>query len=387
MQTFLGEAIKLKEIIIKDRRQIHRNPEISTDLPQTTAYVMKRLCEMGYEPEQICKSGVIAYVGKNGYKTFLLRAEMDALPMQEESGLDFQSCNQYAHTCGHDNHVAMLLGAAQILKDHEHELEGCVKLMFQPDEEGLTGAATMIKSGVLKGVDVAMAIHSRPASHPTGTIHCAEGPILASIDVFTITINGQGGHGAMPHLAVDPIQVLVHIYLSLQGLVCNEVDASRPLIVKVGMFQAGSSENIIPQSATLKGTIRTFDQEVRNYTKRRMIEICNLTAQQFKAKAEIHFSNGAPPTVNDPELSMELIGYLKQTGLNIGKFEQAMGSDDFSNISMLIPTAYFSLAMGGDDQKYKNASLHNPKVIFNEDALPYGVAAMVGCAVGWLKNN
>ena len=248
MSDLMKRAEELKDVIVKDRRTIHETPEINAELPETTKYVIKCLKEMGYEPKEICNCGVVATTTPKPGKVLLLRADMDALPMQETSGVDFASKNNYAHTCGHDCHTAILLGAARLLKEREDELEGTVKFMFQPDEEGLTGAQAMIDAGVMENpkVDGAFGMHITGEGLPCGHIGFHEGPFMASSDRFTITIHGKGGHGAYPHTNIDPINVAAHTHIALQEIISREVNTAEPAVLTIGSIHAGDAPNIIP---------------------------------------------------------------------------------------------------------------------------------------------
>ena len=376
------------EEVVANRRYLHEHPEITDELPNTVNFVIQKLKAMGYEPKEICKSGVVALVGKDLSKTFLLRADMDALPMKEESGLPFASKNGYAHTCGHDLHTAMLLGAARILKEHEDELCGTVKLMFQPDEEALTGGIAMMEAGVLENphVDAAAAIHVFPGDLHTGCIACSPGPVMASSDRFSITVKGHGAHGALPHESIGPITAACHIQISLQEIIAREVNAKEPIVITVGSFHAGDAPNIIPETAVLEGSIRAYSRETREYAKKRLEEIADLTAKKFRAKCTVIFTGGTSPTINDPGLSAELAGYLKDIAKVI-PFQGLMSSDDFSLVCDHVPAVYLALGAGGEEAIYHRGLAHHPTVIFNEDAMKYGVAALVCCAVEWLKNH
>lgn len=388
MSKYLERAKELKDELVANRRAIHQNPEVFDDLTQTVAFVKERLIEMGYEPQEICKCGLTATVGgKRDSKTFLLRADMDALPMTEESGLPFCSKNANGHTCGHDLHTAMLLGAAKLLKEHEGELEGTVRLMFQPDEEGLTGAQAMVDAGILRDVDAAMAFHVFPGKMAAGAVGYGVGPIQASSDRFRITVTGKGGHGAMPHTTIDPINAAAHIYLGLQEVIAREVDANDQLVMTVGSFNAGDAPNIIPERAVLEGSIRAYNKDTRAMAKQRLEEIAKQTAKLFRCDCEVVFIGGCPANVNNEKLTMELLEYIKEDAVAVAPMPKSMGSEDFAVVSDRVPGAYFGIGAGGEDPKYSAGGPHSPKVHFNEDVLPYGAAILANCAQMWLKNN
>ena len=247
--NYLQSAQALYEQMVRDRRHLHQHPEVGMDLPETCSYVMARLTEMGYQPRRLGGGVTATLTGKPDGKVFLLRADMDALPMREESGLPFASQRSCAHTCGHDMHTAMLLGAAQLLRDRAAELNGTVKFMFQPGEEVLSGARSMIEAGILEDphVDAAMGAHMIPMI-PAGLGGYGTGVVSASSDHLVIRVEGRGGHGAHPQSTVDPINIGVHIHLALQELLSREADPAELVVLTFGKFQGGDAANIIPSS-------------------------------------------------------------------------------------------------------------------------------------------
>lgn len=388
MNKYLEKAESIKNEIIEDRRRIHENPEVYDELPETTAYVIARLSKMGVTAKEICKSGIMAEIGgKKPGKTILVRADMDALPMQEESGLSFSSKNEYAHTCGHDMHTAGLLGAARILKDMENEIEGTIRLMFQPDEEGLTGAKAMIDAGILDGVDVAFSGHVFPGTLMPGTIAVLPGYAMASSDRFQIAVKGHGGHGSMPHKAVDPINTGVHIYLGLQEIIAREANAIDPMVITIGSFKAGDAPNIIPERAILEGSIRAKSREGRELAKRRLEELCKGIAAAYGTECEVIFTGGTPPLYNHPDLLKEMKAYAAEIVDGIETMDFAMGSEDFAMVAEQVPAVYIGIGAGGDKEVYTKYYNHNPKVQFSEEALAYISAVYSCCAVKWLENH
>ncbi|WP_313413270.1 M20 family metallopeptidase [Sedimentibacter sp.] len=390
MPNFLEHANKIKSELIADRRFLHMIPEIGNDLPQTTSFVMQKLAEIGLEPKEICKSGVTATIGgKNKGKVFLLRADMDALPMKEDSGLEFSSTNSYAHTCGHDIHTAMLLGAAKILKHYEDELKGTVKLMFQPSEENMEGASAMVKAGILENpkVDAAMALHVFPGDMHVGMMYWGAGPVLASSDLFRITVSGKGGHGAIPQNTVDPINAAAHVHIALQEILAREINPQEPVVITVGSFNSGNAFNIIPEAAVMTGSIRAFSKEVRELAKKRLTEIAVHTAQAFRAECRVEYISGIASTVNDEHLAIELKEYISEISNQLIPFPKQMGSEDFAVIADSVPSVFFGIGAGGNDPQYHSGSSHNPKVVFNEEVLSLGAAVLSCSAYRWLKNN
>ena len=390
MSDLMKRAEELKDVIVKDRRTIHETPEINAELPETTKYVIKCLKEMGYEPKEICNCGVVATTTPKPGKVLLLRADMDALPMQETSGVDFASKNNYAHTCGHDCHTAILLGAARLLKEREDELEGTVKFMFQPDEEGLTGAQAMIDAGVMENpkVDGAFGMHITGEGLPCGHIGFHEGPFMASSDRFTITIHGKGGHGAYPHTNIDPINVAAHTHIALQEIISREVNTAEPAVLTIGSIHAGDAPNIIPEYAVMEGSIRTYNNDVREYIKSRLVEIAQYTALKFRCTAEVVYTGGVCPLINESAFTKEMHGYISDF-LGVDKLHEipaVMGSEDFALLTGLVPGAFFNIGAEVADPEGRY-SCHNPNVVFDESALPIGAATFANCAIQWLNRH
>ena len=392
MNDILKRAEELKPEIIAWRRHIHENPEVSAVLPETSAYVMTELKKMGYEPTE-CGGGVTAVLeGDPNGKVFLLRADMDALPMAEESGLPFSSKNpKAAHTCGHDTHTARLLGAAKILMENKDKVKGRVKFMFQPGEEGYNGCKQMIAAGILENpkVDAAMGIHSATAQeHPTGHVMYCNGPSMASADAFKITVTGKGAHGARPENGIDPINILCHIHSALQTINSRERPQQEPLILTIGQLVAGDACNIIPNSGFISGTIRAFNQDVRMLAKRRFIEIVEGITATFGGKVDIEWTTEMAPTINNIPQTDELVGYVKEM-LGEDKVHcipAGMGSEDFSEVMLAVPGSYLRVSLGSNDEGYTYGG-HNPKVCFNEEGLPVGSAVYAYTAMSWLANH
>ena len=315
--NYYQRALELNEETIANRRYLHTNAETGLDMPKAKAFVMKKLKEYGLEPKE-CGYGVTAKLGKGG-KVLMLRADMDALPMPEESGEPF-ACptGKEAHACGHDFHAAMLLTAAKMLKENESELEGTVKFMFQPAEETFEGGKNMIENGILENpkVDAALAYHVAAGQMPVGIyMYNDNGTMMYSVDGFRITINGKGSHGAYPQKSIDPINVAVHVYLALEAIMAREVDPTKACVMTVGKFEAGTAANIIPDTAVLEGTIRSNDNEARQLMVRRMKETAQKTAECFGASADITMLSEVPPLICDPKLTDEIVGYMKEIGI------------------------------------------------------------------------
>lgn len=392
-KRILEEAKALAPWITQQRRWLHANPGTGFDIAQTRDYVRSALQAMGYDPQDCGKCGLTATVGHGG-KCFLLRADMDGLPIREESGEDFASRNGSMHACGHDLHTAMLLGAARILKDHEQELGGTVKLMFQPAEEVFCGSQDMIDSGVLHGVDAGMMVHvSAGVPIPAGTVMVAPPGVSApAADYFTIRILGKGCHGSAPQDGIDPLTAAAHILIALQEIRAREMGIGDQAVMTIGTLHAGNASNAIPDSAVMGGTLRTFDEALRETIKKRIVEISQGIAAAFRADAEVTFDSGCPTLVNDAglcELAEASLANLlgPEKALSVAKLGAGKpsggGSEDFAYISHKIPTVMLALA-AGEPKNGHAYPLHHPKVTFDEAALPYGTAALVCMAESYL---
>ena len=394
MKEIINEARELKEELINIRRTIHESPEVGSSLPNTKAFVMNKLKEYGYEPKEICESGIVATIeGNKKGKTFLLRADMDALPVNEETTCEFKSTNGCMHACGHDMHTTMLLGAAKLLKENQSKINGTVKLVFQPDEEGFTGAKKMIKAGVLKDpdVDAAMAMHVHSGT-PSNVLLCGLGTTIAGCNKFKIVVKGSGCHGAMPHLGVDPINIAVHIYLSLQEIISREISATEePAVLTIGKFTAGDAPNVIPNEVVMEGTLRSLNKELSERIFKRMNDIVVSTAKMFRGEGELIELASAPPLSNDINLAKEVTSYIKDLlgEKSVILFEKGgMGSEDFASYSYEVPSVYVMLGAGTKkENSLYGEAMHNPKVVFNEDILVTGAAIHAYSAIMWLKNN
>ena len=389
--NYYERALELKDETIANRRHIHKNAETGLDLPKTKAYVMEKLTEYGLEPKD-CGYGVTATLGKGG-KVLLLRADMDALPMPEESGEEF-ACptGKEAHTCGHDFHAAMLLTAAKMLKEKEDTLEGTIKFMFQPAEETFEGSKNMIENGILENppVDAALAYHVSPGKMPIGLfMYNDKDTMMYSVDGFKITIHGKGSHGAYPHVGVDPINIGVHIHLALQELIARESDPTHSCVLTLGQFAGGTAANIIPETAVLQGTIRTNKPEARELLVRRMKEVAEKTAAVYNGTVDIEMISEVPPLICNPKLTDEVVGYMQELGIpGLTPYPgiSASASEDFAVIAEKVPSTFMYLSAGYLDERGQYPA-HHPKAQFNEDVCPIGAACLAHCASQWLKNN
>lgn len=390
MDNFLKRAEELSEELLEMRRYLHQHAETGDDLCETAEYVKRKLTEFGCEPREICKSGVTAVLegGRPG-KTLLLRADMDALRMEERSGLPFASKTGAAHSCGHDMHTTALLGAAKMLSEARDELKGTVKLMFQPAEETLQGAEAMIRAGVLENpvVDAAFGMHAA-SDYPVGCFGYNRGAAMASSDNFEIRVTGRSCHGAMPHLGADPINAACHIHTALQEITSREVNAGDAAVLTVGQLIAGSAVNVIPGDAVLRGTIRTRSKQVRELMLRRTREIAVKVADAFNTEAEMLILASCPPLVNDADMCGLFLEVAARLGVREASFRErtSMGSEDFAFISDSVPSCFGFYGAGLADES-KRFPGHNPNIIFDEDCIPYAAAAYAAFAKAWLEKN
>lgn len=403
-EDLLKEAESYQNEIISARRYLHSNPGTGFEIDKTVDFVKKELSEIGCAPKQCGKAGIVAHIGENNQgRVFLLRADMDALPIKEESGVEFCSSNENMHACGHDMHTAMLLGAARLLKAHEKELDGTVKLMFQPAEETFEGASDMLEAGVLENpdADAALMIHVMAGMpfEPGTIVVSSPGVSAPAADYFEIKLQGIGCHGSMPNMGVDPITAAAHIVIALQEIHARELAMTENAVLTIGSIHAGAAANAIPDSAVMSGSIRTLDEDVREYLKKRITEISQSIAAAFRAKAEISFGTGCPTLVNDADLSTAVAGYMKEllgertfTAAQLSamqgssKASKTAGSEDFAYISHRVPSVMLALAAGQPERGYIYPQ-HHPKVMFDEAALPVGSAVYAYAAMRWLSDN
>lgn len=390
MNKFLEEAKTMQDELTAFRRHIHANAEVGLDLPKTTAFVEEKLRSFGYDPVLI-GGGIVCTCGKDG-KVIMLRADMDALPQKEVSGLDFACLTGTAcHSCGHDCHTAMLLGAAKLLKDHESELKGTVKSVFQPGEETLRGSRQMIDAGVLENpkVDVGMGLHMNfgnvgPYDTAVGTMLYADS--MASADEFRITLKGRSAHGATPEKGISAISAGAAIVEAVQQLTALEISCWEPVVISFGEFKSGQAANIVPGDAVLTGSIRTFSREVRKTIKEKFKTTCIRTAESRRAECTVEFPNEIGPNINSPELTEEMVGYCDEVAERIIHMKPINGSEDFASYGEYIPTFFANIGAGGPKQGYMY-SMHDPHATIDESALPYGTAILANCASKWLSSH
>ena len=379
--------------LVELRRRIHRQPELGLDLPLTQEAVCAALEGLGLQVRTgDGLSSVVADLdtGRPG-PTILLRGDMDALPMPEDTGLEFASqVPGRMHACGHDAHTAMLVGAAKVLTAQRDDLVGRVRFMFQPGEEGSGGAAIMIREGVLDGADAAFALHVAPNLH-TGALALRSGPMLAATDDFEITITGRGGHASTPHWAADPVPVAAEVVLALQSMITRTVDAFNPAVLTVGHITAGTTQNVIPESATMGGTIRTVDEMVRQAVRERVSRVVDGVASAHGCTASIDMVPGYPVTLNDERF----VGFLTEVASDtLGEqrvFElpaPVMGAEDFSYVLQQVPGAMAFLGVCPPDEPdpFAAPACHSNRMVLHEDAMAIGVSLHVDVARRFLND-
>ncbi|MDA8343897.1 MAG: amidohydrolase [Thermaerobacter sp.] len=389
METLHSDRVRqlahgVREDAIAWRRHLHANPETSFNERETARYVFDQLASFGLRPYHPTPTSVVASIeGVFSGRCLAIRADMDALPITEETGLPFASQTPGAmHACGHDGHTAMLLGAAKVLSALRGELQGEVRLLFQHAEELFPGGAQeMVDAGVLDGVDMVIGTHLwLPLT--SGRIGIAAGPLTAAPDTFSIEVLGRGGHAAQPHLTVDPVPLAAQIILALQQLVSREADPLRPAVLSVTQVHAGTADNVIPDRVTLGGTVRTFDEDVRKLFERRIGEVAEGLCAAFGATCTHRYQRGYRPIRNDAAVSAALAAALREV-LGEEVVEEAVPSmvgEDFSAYQQRVPGCFFWLG-SRNEAKGIVYPHHHARFTIDEDVLETGVAAFVGAAL------
>jgi amidohydrolase len=390
MPDFLAEAQELSETTRYLRRDFHRHPELAFQEVRTAGVVVRELNALGLEVHSgIAKTGVVALLeGARPGPVLLLRFDMDALPIVEETGAEYASQNPgVMHACGHDGHTAIGLSVARLLNKHRQELSGTVKLVFQPAEEGFGGAETMIAEGVLDNPKPELTLALHLWNHaPVGWLGIASGPTMAAAEVLRIKITGKGGHGAMPHEAVDPVLASAHVLTALQSVVSRNVPPLQSAVISVSMLRAGEAFNVIPPQVEMQGTIRTFDPAVRELVVQRVHQVVEQTASALGCQAEVEVKSLTPAVINDPSIAERVAKVAADLlpGSQIDRHCQAMGSEDMAFMMREVPGCYFFVG-SANDAKGLNASHHHPKFDIDEDVLPQAVALMTAAAYDYLK--
>jgi amidohydrolase len=391
MPDYLSEAKALFEYTQSLRRDFHAHPELGFHEIRTAGIVAKELTNLGLEVHTgLGRTGVVAVLeGSKSGPVVLVRADMDALPIVEETGAPYASLNPgVMHACGHDGHTATLLTVARMLNDHREDLAGTVKLMFQPAEEGMGGAQEMIAAGVLDDpkVDLALALHVWNEK-PVGWIGIANGPAMAGAEIFNIKVLGKGGHGAAPHLAVDPVLASAQIITALQGIVARNVAPLQPAVVSICTIHAGETFNVIPPMVEMTGTIRTFEPAVRRLVLDRFEKTIQSVAQAMGCQVELDVKRLTPATINHSKVAAQ-VQSVARTLLPDAEVDSAnyvtMGSEDFAFILEKVPGCFFFIG-SANPEKGLDASHHHPKFDIDETALPEGAALMIASIMDILK--
>jgi carboxypeptidase Ss1 len=385
---FLKEARKIEPEIIETRREIHQKPELAYKEKATSRLVAEKLKSLGLQVKTgMGGTGVMAILqGPRTGKVVALRADMDALPIEELADIDFKSqVKGVMHACGHDTHVAMLLGAAKLLTSRSKDLPGTVKFLFQPAEEygGRGGAKPMIQAGVMKNpdVDYVFGLHIEDDVN-SGVFAFRAGPIMASPDTFEIKVIGRGGHGAYPHETIDPVYVAAQVIVALQGVSGRMIDPVQPFVITIGSIHSGTKENIIPDQAILKGTLRTLDETTRKRAKTKIAEVTQGVSKAFGAKAEVEFEKDAyPVTINDKaatEQAMQILAKIPGTKVRVR--EPVMGGEDFSRFLQEAPGTFYFLGTHNPAKGCVHPN-HSPRFKVDEDVLKLGAASLAMLAM------
>ena len=373
--AILNSIAGFENDMAKWRRHLHQNPELGRDCYKTAEYIQERLKEFGITEIHagFASTGIVAIIeGQNSGRTIGLRADMDALPITENTGMPYSSKNEgVMHACGHDGHTTMLLGAARYLSETRN-FSGRVALIFQPDEEATGGAEVMVEEGILEKfkIEEVYALHNIPG-HDVGVMYTRPGPIMAGADSFNVEIRGKGGHAAYPHEVKDPIVAALSIAQAFQTIVSRNNIPSDDLVISITQVHSGTTDNVIPETAFLNGTVRTFDLSVQEMVINRMEKIISGFSISFEVDAKFNYEKGYPPTINNEEKTSFAIEVAKEVCgsdkvlTSVGK---EMGAEDFSYMLQKRPGAYLFMGIG------EGAGLHNPNYDFNDAAAPVGAS-------------
>lgn len=392
----LERAKALHEQIRAWRREIHRYPELTFTEQRTAGLVNATLVGLGIPTEtEIAKTGVVGHIQGGAGPLVGLRADMDALPIIEINGTEFDSTRPgIMHACGHDAHTAMLLGAATLLKGlaEEQRLPGSVRLLFQPseeaqDDEGKSGGMRMVEEGALKGLDAVFGLHV-DASKDVGVVATREGPMMAAADRFTVVIRGSGGHAARPQSTVDPIALSAHVINAIQQVVSRRVNPLEPAVITIGTIHGGTVENVIPDTVTLTGTIRSFTPETRKRLHEELEKACRIV-EPLGGAIDFRVDWGYPPTSNSPEATAVAVDALTEMlgGDHVKIAEQGMGAEDFSFMSEVAPGCFIRLGVHDPAWGEKQYNVHRADFRIDEDALPFGTAALAAVALNWMNQK
>lgn len=389
LNRIVDEARKLHSYVVEKRRNFHMYPELGYEEVRTSGIVEKELRALGYRVVRAAKTGVIGVLeGGSPGPTVALRADMDALPIEELNDVPYRSrVKGKMHACGHDAHTAMLLGAARILASIKDELRGRAKLVFQPAEEGGLGAKRIVEEGHIDDVDAMFGMHVW-IELPSGTIGIREGPFLASADAFRIVVRGKGGHGAAPHMARDPVAALFDMGNAIYRIITREIDPLEPAVVSITKVEAGSAFNVIPEEAVAMGTIRTFNEEVRNRIVERMREIVEGYARSLGLEARLELAmEYNPPTINNASLARFARRVLEPLKIApIAEPRPTMGAEDFAFYARKVPSLFIALGIRNEKKGIVHPH-HNPRFDVDEDVLWIGTAVYALMAYAYLEER
>lgn len=393
--SYLDRARELVDGAREVRRQLHQNPEVGFELPETVKLVTSKLDEFGIEYERVGNSdGITGTLGDSSKgKTLLLRADMDALPIPEKSVHDFVSQNDNGHLCGHDLHTTILLMTLKMLKEDEEDLEGQIKFLFQPAEETLNGGALMLEEGILENPapDAGLALHMWPNGEELG-VEIQKGEALASALNFRITVKGVGAHGAMPYNGVDPVFVGSQIISAANGILARELPSNKGASLSMGFFDApGGAINVIPDTVVIGGTSRSLYPESAKHVAERLPEIVEHTAKAFRAEATFEKLADVPTLINTEEITDQVQASAEEAlgdEYSVKIVPPHLASEDYAHIASQLPeTCYFFVSCPLPDEDGEVYPVHHPKVQFNEEALVIGSATMATAATNWLRDN
>ncbi|MFD2172039.1 M20 metallopeptidase family protein [Tumebacillus lipolyticus] len=391
MKEWMGQRIgELYPKLVETRRDLHRHPELGFEEVRTSKVVADWLRELGLEVETgIAKTGVVGRLrGAKSGKTVALRADMDALPIQDLKTCDYASTVPgVMHACGHDAHTTIVLGAATLLSELRDQLAGDVLFIFQPAEEGPGGAAPMIEAGVLDGVDMAFGIHMAPVA-PAGIVAVSPGPAMASADEFTLTIRGKGGHGAYPHMAIDAIPIAAQVVTALQQVVSRAVDPTQTAVLSIGTIRGGTKSNVIADAVELTGTVRTFDPLLREEMPKRIESIASGIAASFGASAELDYQFKYPVLVNDRE-AVSLMRKVCIDMFGAARVLDAppqMSGEDFAYFLQKVPGCFTFLGCKHPQPLVESYNVHHPAFDIDERVLPLGVQVLVAGVLAYLND-
>ncbi len=388
-------AKEMHEQIRAWRREIHRHPELTFTEHRTAGLVNATLMGLGVETEtEVAKTGVVGHIRGGAGPVVGLRADMDALPIQEINGTEFDSTIPgVMHACGHDAHTSVLLGAATILKElaDQGRLPGSIRLLFQPseeaqDDEGKSGGMRMVEEGALDALDAVFGLHVSPI-HEVGTVATRSGPITAAADEFTLTVIGSGGHAAHPHAAVDPIVLAAHAVMAIQQIVSRRLKPIEAGVVTIGTINGGTAENVIPDTVTMRGTLRSFSPETRQLLRDELHRACGVV-EALGGSFELEILEGYPPTVNSDEAAEVMFDAMREMlgEEHVQTAEMSMGAEDFSFMAQRAPGCFLRLGTHNPawDRQYL---VHRADFRMDEDALPVGAAALAAAAVRWMETH